>query len=144
VDRHVYRRTYVSELELWNPTKRVGYEKGHVLIYLSHILPGQITCYCPRKMLLPWGQITRRKLCFYSRSQITSSFYVSNWKSSYDIDNEMARNIARVKLKTIISLWNYRFYLNRSFNILQDVYTHNGGVHVYRILIFIKYSQNDR
>ena len=26
---------------------------------------GQITCYCPRKMLLPWGQITRRKLCFY-------------------------------------------------------------------------------
>ena len=26
-----------------------------------------------------------------------------------------------------------------SFNILQDVYTHNGGVHVHRILIFIKY-----
>jgi hypothetical protein len=26
---------------------------------------GQITCYCPRKMLLPWRQITRRKLCFY-------------------------------------------------------------------------------
>ena len=22
-------------------------KKGHVLIYLSHILPGQITCYCP-------------------------------------------------------------------------------------------------
>ena len=41
------------------------YEKGHVLIYLSHILPGQITCYCPRKMLLPRRQITRRKLCFY-------------------------------------------------------------------------------
>ena len=30
--------------------------------------------------------------------------YISNWKSSYDVDNEMARNIARVKLKTIISL----------------------------------------
>jgi hypothetical protein len=29
-------------------------------------------------------------------------------------------------------------------NILQDVYTHNGGVHVHKILIFIKYSQNDR
>jgi len=27
------------------------------------------------------------------------------------VDNEMARNIARVKLKTIISRWNYRFYL---------------------------------
>ena len=26
---------------------------------------GQITCYCPRKMLLPQRQITRRKLCFY-------------------------------------------------------------------------------
>ena len=31
-----------------------------------------------------------------------------------------------------------------SFNIFQDVYTHNGGVHVHRILIFLKYSQNDR
>ena len=26
---------------------------------------GQITCYCPRKMLLPRRQITRHKLCFY-------------------------------------------------------------------------------
>ena len=26
---------------------------------------GQKTCYCPRKMLWPRGQITRRKLCFY-------------------------------------------------------------------------------
>ena len=26
---------------------------------------GQITCYCPRKMLLSRRQITRRKLCFY-------------------------------------------------------------------------------
>ena len=34
----------------------------------SMLLPftrGQITCYCPRKMLLPRMQITRRKLCFY-------------------------------------------------------------------------------
>ena len=30
-------------------------------------------------------------------SQITSNFYVSNWKSSYDVDNEMVQNIARVK-----------------------------------------------
>ena len=26
---------------------------------------GQITCYCPRKMLMPRRQITRHKLCFY-------------------------------------------------------------------------------
>ena len=26
---------------------------------------GQTTCYCPRKMLFPRSQITRRKLCFY-------------------------------------------------------------------------------
>ena len=26
---------------------------------------GQITCYCPRKMIFPRRQITRRKLCFY-------------------------------------------------------------------------------
>jgi hypothetical protein len=45
------------------------YEKDHVLIYLSHILPGQIACQCPSQkginMLLPRRQITRRKLCFY-------------------------------------------------------------------------------
>jgi hypothetical protein len=28
------------------------YEKSHVLIYLSHILPGQITCYCPSQELI--------------------------------------------------------------------------------------------
>ena len=32
-----------------------------------------------------------------------------------------------------LQFWSY------SFNILYDVYTHNGGVHVHRILIFIKY-----
>ena len=52
------------------------YEKGHVLIYLSHILPGQITCYCPRQMLLPQREITRRKLCFY----YTCKFGVSSIK----------------------------------------------------------------
>jgi hypothetical protein len=59
----------------------------------------------------------------YKRSQITSNYYVSNWKSSYDVDNEMARNIARVKLKTIISLWNYRFYLTRKIRkVIGHVY----------------------
>ena len=29
--------------------------------------------------------------------------------------------------------------ISYSFNILHGVYTHNGGVHVHRILIFIKY-----
>ena len=38
----------------------------------------------------------------------------------------------------LLQFWSY------SFNILQDVYTHNGGVHIHRILIFFKYSQNDR
>ena len=38
----------------------------------------------------------------------------------------------------LLQFWSY------SFNILQDVYTHNGGVHIHRISIFIKYSQNDR
>jgi hypothetical protein len=32
------------------------------------------------------------------RSQIAFIGYVSSWKSSYDVDNEMARNIARVKV----------------------------------------------
>ena len=39
----------------------------------------------------------------------------------------------------LLQFWSY------GFDILYDVYnTHNGGVHVHRILIFIKYSQNDR
>ena len=38
------------------------YEKGHVLIYLSHILPGHKRA---NNMLLPRRQITRHKLCFY-------------------------------------------------------------------------------
>ena len=38
----------------------------------------------------------------------------------------------------LLQFWGY------SFNILYDVYTHIGGVHVHRILIFFKYSQNDR
>jgi hypothetical protein len=57
------------------------YEKGHVLIYLSHILPGQITCYCPRKMLLPRRQITCRKLCFYYTCKfgiISIKYVISN------------------------------------------------------------------
>ena len=33
----------------------------------------------------------------------------------------------------LLQFWSY------SFNILQDVYTHNGGVDIHRILIFIKY-----
>ena len=38
----------------------------------------------------------------------------------------------------LLQFWSY------SFNILYDVYTHNGGVHVHRILIFIKYLIIDR
>ena len=38
----------------------------------------------------------------------------------------------------LLQFWSY------SFNILHDVYTLNGGVHVNRIQIFFKYSQNDR
>ena len=33
----------------------------------------------------------------YYFSQITSNLYVSNWKSSYDVNNEMVRNVARVE-----------------------------------------------
>jgi hypothetical protein len=39
-----YRPRGAISVEGW---WRGEYEKGHVLIYLSHILPRQITCYCP-------------------------------------------------------------------------------------------------
>jgi hypothetical protein len=38
----------------------------------------------------------------------------------------------------LLQFWSY------SFDILYDVYTHHGGVHVHRILIFLKGSQNER
>jgi hypothetical protein len=52
---------------------------------------------------------------------MTSNFYVSNWKSSYDIDNEMARNIARVKKK----YGNYRFYSTRKSRYFINIYIIN-------------------
>ena len=36
-----------------------------VILGSSKTTRGQISCYCPRKMLLPRKQITRRILCFY-------------------------------------------------------------------------------
>jgi hypothetical protein len=56
-----------------------------------------------------------------TRSQMTSNFYVSNWKSSYDIDNEMARNIARVKKK----YGYYRFYSTRKSRYFINIYIIN-------------------
>jgi len=42
---------------------------------------GQITCYCPHKMLLPRRQITRHKLCFYYTCKfgVISIKYVIIW-----------------------------------------------------------------
>ena len=60
--RSWYRPRGTISVESWWQGK---YEKSHVLIYLLHILSRQITCHCPRKMVLPRRQITRRKLCFY-------------------------------------------------------------------------------
>ena len=37
----------------------------------------------------------------HTHSQITSNLYVSNSKSSYDVNNKITQNIARVKLKTV-------------------------------------------
>ena len=44
---------------------RAIWKRSCINLFITYFLPGQITCYCPRKMLLPWGQITRRILCFY-------------------------------------------------------------------------------
>ena len=52
---------------------------------------GQITCYCPRKMLLPRRQITRRKLCFY----YTCKFGVISIKYVINYDNHCVANLKR-------------------------------------------------
>jgi hypothetical protein len=46
-----------------------------------------------------------------------------------DID----KNVHGLSGYLLLQFWSY------SFNILYDVYTHYEGVHVHRILIFIKY-----
>jgi hypothetical protein len=47
---------------------------------------GQIICYCPRKMLLPRRQITRRKLCFYYACTfgVISIKYVIRYNTIYN------------------------------------------------------------
>jgi hypothetical protein len=53
---------------------------------------GQITCYCPRNMLLPRRQITRRKsrVCFY----YTCKFGVISIKYVINIDYDMVFSIS--------------------------------------------------
>ena len=47
---------------------------------------GQITCYCPRKMLLPRRQITHRKLCFYYTCKfgVLSIKYMIIWSQGHN------------------------------------------------------------
>ena len=44
----------------------------------------------------------------------------------------------------MICLANSSYSFRATALIFCMIYTHNGGVHVHRILIFVKYSQNDR
>jgi hypothetical protein len=53
-----------------------------------------------------------------TRSQITSNFYVSNWKSSYDVDNEMSRNVAsEIQNDNFTVKLSFFIYFNASFFI---------------------------
>ena len=73
---------------------------------------------------LPWNIILVKFDQNWSiHSQITSNLYVSNSKSSYDVNNKMAWNIARVKLKMII----YNFTVKLSFLF----YSENSVIHNY-------------
>ena len=108
------------------------YEKGHVLIYLSHILPGQITCYCPftrgqitcycsRKMLLPRRLITRRKLCFYYTCKfgvisikyvIKNIIQISSFDESGDLSMSVGNNIIDASRDLTISVGHNITYLS--------------------------------
>ena len=82
-------------------------------MYLSHILPGQITCYCPRKMLLPRRLITRRKLCFYYTCKfgvisikyvIKNIIRISSFDESGDLSMSVGNNIIDRSCDLIISV----------------------------------------
>jgi hypothetical protein len=82
---------------LWNPCDisrglmtRAIWKRPCINLFITYfvradnmLLPftrGQKTCYCPRKMLLPRRQITRRKWCFYytCKFSVISIKYVIN------------------------------------------------------------------
>jgi len=69
---------------------------------------GQITLYCPRKMLLPRRQITRHKLCFY----YTCKFGVISIK--YVIIMILLRDVFRIGLgisaRIPVVAWNEYSY----------------------------------
>jgi hypothetical protein len=67
---------------------------------------GQMTCYCPRKMLLPRRQITRHKLCFY----YTCKFVVISIKYV----------ITHFTLAENVDMWFSRYQTSSIFVILRD------------------------
>ena len=91
-----------------------------------HIAPKNMAPPTTIKYLkcLPWNIILVKFDQNWSiHSQITSNLYVSNSKSSYDVNNKMAWNIARVKLKMII----YNF----TVKLLFLFYSENSVIHNY-------------
>ena len=70
-------------------------------------------------------------------------FYAPSEEESGGILNYPCPSGYRYMVCPAISSYSLQFWSN-SFNILYDVYIHNGDVHVHRIFIFIEYSQNDR
>ena len=81
----------------------------------------------PLSYPLLWSKLKR------TWSQITSNFYVSNWKSSHDVDNEMARNIARVKIRMVISLVKLSFLFNSEITVFHR-YLHNNPLYSKQLL----------
>jgi hypothetical protein len=64
--------------------------------------------------------------------------------------NATVNNISVISRRTALLVEKTRVHRENHRPIIgtlshnEDVYTHNGGVHVHWILIFFKYSQNDR
>ena len=88
----------------------------------------------------PLGQFVSRKLMHYMLFTCTLIFMPPRRRVGGHINLPLS---VRIQIHGLFSCLLLQFW-SYSFNILQDVYTHNGGVHVHNILIFFKYFQNDR
>jgi hypothetical protein len=86
------------------------YEKGHVLIYLSHILPGQKACYCPsqegRSHAIAFVK------CYWSNALNNSVSIVQKLVVKLSSTSTMFMQQTEITLSKCLRVWVFAFLLS--------------------------------
>ena len=126
----------------------VGYDSSYNVMYCDICRKAGPDIARKTKFVTGKKKFKRESLVYHYKTLKQNVYYTPRKQSLGGIQESPCPSV-RPFVRPDIDAWFVRLSpptvleLN-SFNILQDVYTHNGGVHVHRILIFFKYSQNDR